>query len=484
MPARPGSTIGLGKQKYTTYSSALRTNLEMFVRNMQGVRSSAHHHAARGFFSIAERDGIFWLIDPDGRRFLSKGVDTVRFDQDRIQNSERIPYAEACTRKYGNERAWRAAAAFRLARWGFNTLGAWSDEAVASAGPAPLAVTPILHLSDAFKGRQTGLPPGEQQEFADVFDPGFDGHIRRRADELCGKQRDRRNIIGWFIDNELCWGPDWRGSSELLGLFLRLPPASAGRGAAIGWLRERHSDFAEFNATWHAPARSWDALTALAHIEAPYRRAPPYQRKAADENAANRADPRRAEFFADCDGFAGLVAERYFRLTCAAIKAADPNHLVLGCRFAYVPPRGVVDAAARHCDVISLNSYDSDASAAIAAYAATGKPCLIGEFSFRGADSGLPNTNGGGPLVATQAERAAGFRRYVMAALNKPTVVGYHWFEHADQPAEGRFDGENSNFGTVTIGDEVYEELTQAMTAVNAAAEQVHAGAAASVVSA
>jgi hypothetical protein len=57
-------------------------------------------------------------------------------------------------------------------------------------------------------------------------------------------------------------------------------------------------------------------------------------------------------------------------------------------------------------------------------------------------------------------------------------VVGYHWFEHADQPAEGRFDGENSNFGTVTIEDNVYAELTEAMTRLNAAAEQIHAKAA------
>ena len=64
------------------------------------------------------------------------------------------------------------------------------------------------------------------------------------------------------------------------------------------------------------------------------------------------------------------------------------------------------------------------------------------------------------------------------AAVQKPALVGYHWFEHADQPAEGRFDGENSNFGTVTIGDKVYEDLTQAMASVNATAEELHGSAA------
>ena len=76
--------------------------------------------------------------------------------------------------------------------------------------------------------------------------------------------------------------------------------------------------------------------------------------------------------------------------------------------------------------------------------------------------------------MASQAERSACFRRYVVAALSRRAVIGCHWFEHADQPAQGRFDGENSNFGTVTIGDDIYLELTQAMTAVNAEAEALH----------
>ena len=159
--------------------------------------------------------------------------------------------------------------------------------------------------------------------------------------------------------------------------------------------------------------RPRQAFAALARVTAPYRRDPPYERRAVEEDAANRANSPRAGFAADCDAFAGLVAERYFALARAAIKTGDPHHLVLGCRFAYAPPRGVIDAAGRHCDAISFICYDLDPSAALERYAVAGKPCLIGEFSFRAADSGLPNTNGAGPLVPTQAERAACFRRCV-----------------------------------------------------------------------
>ncbi len=363
------------------------------------------HFGPGGYFRVSQSDGVFWLVDPDGGRFLSKGVNTVKFDQDNIQNSERIPYAEACQRKYGSQAAWRSAAAARLASWGFNTLGSWSDQAVAVAGPVPLALTPNLDLGMSFAWER-------KQHFPDVFDPKFDEHVRRRAHELCAARREDQNVLGWFTDNELRWGPDWRGSEDLFELFRNLPSGRPG-------------------------------------------------------NRAARATDR--------DAFIALVAERYFALTTGAIKASDPNHLVLGCRFALLPPPAVIEAAGRHVDVISFNCYDFDAAAAIETYSVATKPCLIGEFSFRSTDSGLPNTNGAGPRVATQSERAACFRRYVGIALGKSTVVGYHWFEHADQPAEGRFDGENSNFGTVTIEDEIYEELTRTMTVVNAEAEDTHA---------
>jgi agarase len=430
---------------------------------------------ASGFFCVAESDGVFWLVDPDGGRFLSKGVNTVHFDQDYIRDTQRAPYAEACARKFGSEAAWRAAAGARLANWGFNTLGCWSDESVADAGSFRLAVAPNLDLGISFAWTMNRKVSEEYaQSFPDVFDTNFDRHVRNRVHEACALRADDRKILGWFIDNELRWGPDWRGSDELLTLFLGLQRAAPGHTAAVAWLRARYRDFEAFNVVWHTPAQSWETLDALKRMEPPYTRLPVYQRDASQEHAANHADAARAEFFASCDAFAGLVGQRYFETTCAAIRAADPNHLILGSRFAYVPPPGVIEAAATYCDVISINCYDLDPGRTVDAYKSTQKPCLIGEFSFRSSDSGLPNTNGAGPLVRTQAERAAAYRRYVAVALSQPAIVGFHWFEHADQPAEGRFDGENSNFGIVTINDEVYEELTQAMISVNAGAEAIH----------
>lgn len=428
-----------------------------------------HGHRATGFFRIAQVDGVWWLIDPAGGRFLSKGIDTVTARQDRIQNSDRIPYAEACRRKYHTVKAWRAAAAARLSACGVNTLGAWSDKAVANAGPLPLAITPVLHLANRYLSQKSARSIPNQM-FPDVFDRRFKAFAGMQAQKLCAPHRDDPNVIGWFSDNELRWTSDWRGWHELLPTFLRLPAKCPGRQAAIAWLQNRYGKFDAFNSVWRTGGRDWMDLDAIAP-DAPFIRDPPYLHNK-EQGAA--ADERCIAFFADCDAFAGVVAERYFMVTVGAIKAADPNHLALGCRFAYPPAYAAIVAAGRHLDVISFNCYDDDPSRTIAAYARELKPCLIGEFSFRATDSGLPNTNGAGRCVTTQRERAQCYLNYVTAAFGHRSVIGCHWFEHADQPAEGRFDGENSNFGIVTIDDDIYEELTHRMAAFNSIAEEIH----------
>jgi agarase len=53
-------------------------------------------------------------------------------------------------------------------------------------------------------------------------------------------------------------------------------------------------------------------------------------------------------------------------------------------------------------------------------------------------------------------------------------MVGYHWFEYTDEPAEGRFDGENSNYGLVDINDNPWTILVEKMTVVNENIESKH----------
>jgi hypothetical protein len=71
------------------------------------------------------------------------------------------------------------------------------------------------------------------------------------------------------------------------------------------------------------------------------------------------------------------------------------------------------------------------------------------------------------PTVATQAERAVGFRNTVEALLRTRYVVGADWFQYYDEPTHGRGDGEDYDFGLVDIHDRPYEPLTAAAAALD-----------------
>jgi hypothetical protein len=431
------------------------------------------------FFHAEKVNGRWWLVSPDGHRFISKGVTTVQIYADTIQGSNISPYLETNKAKYGNPIAWRKAVAQRLMGWGFNTLGAWSDDAISEvvlSNQQRLAYAPIADLGSHFVAEKQKGAAWLHGIFPDVFDPDFETLVNQRAREICSPRANDRWLLGWFTDNELRWGPDWRGSDELLTMFLALPANVPGKKAAVDLMRERYGSVTNFNAVWKTTFDAWDQLAQTNLIHAPVVRKAIYQQNQETERQANEADPKRAAFVTDCEAFLTRLAERYFRITAEAVKAADPNHMNFGCRFAYVPPQPVIAAAAKYVDAISFNCYRPDPRQTIERYSAFGKPLIIGEFSFRSEDSGLPNTKGAGPKVKTQAERAAAFKEYITLALANPNLVGYHWFEHCDQPKEGRFDGENSNYGVVNIHDEVYEDLTRAMTEINAKAETLHAG--------
>ncbi len=408
--------------------------------------------------------------------FISKGVTTVRFEADVIQGTDRHPYGEANKIKYGSIDGWRKAAAQRLIGWGFNSLGAWSDDALSAiaVNNQHLAYAPIVDLGATFVGQKQHGAAWLHGIFPDVFDPDFETTAHQRAREVCTPLAGDHWLLGWFTDNELRWGPDWRGTDELLTMFLDLPANVPGKQAAVDLLRERYGSVTSFNTVWNTKFASWDDLARATSVPPPVVRQAAYRQNEEAECEANEADPKRAAFVADCEAFLARLAERYFRITSEAIKAADPNHMNFGCRFAYVPPSPVVAAAAKYVDVVSFNCYRPDPRETIARYAVFGKPLIIGEFAFRGEDSGLPNSRGAGPKVKTQADRAAAFKNYITLALQNPNLVGYHWFEHCDEPKEGRFDGENSNYGVVTVQDDVYTNLTQAMTEINAQAETLH----------
>ena len=169
-------------------------------------------------------------------------------------------------------------------------------------------------------------------------------------------------------------------------------------------------------------------------------------------------------------GFLLEIARRYFKATSEAVRAADPSHLVMGCRFAGINGAGddeVWNVAGEYCDVVSFNCYpmtDIDRNTVTpgaaegrtcreafdALYTRTKKPMMIPEWAFPALDSGLPCLHGAGQRFRTQAERTQATELWMRTLLPMPYIVGWAVFRWVDQPAGGAGgNGEDSNYGLV-----------------------------------
>lgn len=98
-----------------------------------------------------------------------------------------------------------------------------------------------------------------------------------------------------------------------------------------------------------------------------------------------------------------------------------------GVRFAVSSPQ-IIAAVSPYFDIIDQHDYGDLPNMAWLAQAhnISGKPILLGEFSFTAADSNLPNTHGAraGNPCTTQTGRANMFAAYASQLLVAAYVIG------------------------------------------------------------
>ncbi len=244
--------------------------------------------------------------------------------------------------------------------------------------------------------------------------------------------------IGYFSDNEMSWGDEL---SLALGALRSAPDQPAKKEfiadlkAKYGGDRNAATGIEKLNQVWGTHYASWEALL------------------------ESRQAPDKEKARADLAAFYTKAAEQYFRTVRDTIKAAAPNHLYLGCRFAWVNARAAA-AAAKYCDVVSYNLYRRS----VADFNFNGGadvPLIIGEFHFGALDRGVFHT--GLVPVADQEARARAYKEYVQGALRHPQFVGCHWFQYKDEPVTGRvYDEENYQIGFVDVADTPYAETVRA----------------------
>lgn len=433
---------------------------------------------AAGFYRVERgADGAWRLIDPAGQPTVWLGVDHVKFDGFRCEaDGDRRHYREANERRFGTPEAWATNTAERLRAWGFNGLGAGCNNAIFKGSGLGRCV--FLALGDSATAEKDDEEhwlsdnlhtPGTA--FPNVFSPDFAEHCDREAAKACAPNRDDPEVLGYFIDNELAWEARVGGPAGEWALFDAAARKPAGNSARVA--------LEEFAMGWYNSHRDTEAQSDPLPTNSKY---PQFSINAKTNLCASvplcdlLAVPVEVKM-----AFVEYVAEKYFETTTAAIRRHDPNHLILGCRFAgTVYPDEVFRAAGKYCDIVSINGYAvpiPDRGEMLLSYRGryypiaetltrlgevAGRPIMLTEWSFPAFDSGLPCLRGVGKRFDTQEERAWASALYARSVLSCPWVVGYDYFMWVDMPAKGisyRFP-EDSNYGLVREDGTPYAELT------------------------
>jgi len=407
----------------------------------------------RAAFEVTSFCGRWWLVTPDGHPAVNAAVNTTGPAGSTDGVTGENVYGDTVDALYDSDDAWAEATAARLAAWGFSGVGSWSD-----TDHLRPWTTVSVNLDLAQDDWESG-------EVADYYDDAWVNEVQARVS--AGVRPGDPHIVGYFLDNEIHWGPDWRTLDTLLQSYLKLPADAAGKQVAVSWLLDQSDSLDALNSLLSTSFSGEEELLA-----------------ATDAWAALDFDAE-GEARALIDGFLAEVARRYFEVTVGAVRTADPGHLVLGNReVSVMTPEAVWLAQADLVDVVSVNRYTyieglEEAALTLSGgvepgtdlasiHELTGKPILVTEFGFRADDAGLPNSwPPVYPTFDTQAERAQAYEDQVTAWQQAPWIVGWHWYRWVDDPVNGRFDGEDNNWGLVSEQDQPYDELVARTAEVN-----------------
>jgi hypothetical protein len=393
-------------------------------------------------FSIEQQGQTAWLLRPNGERFFSLGVCCVNQGASRAEFDSVNP-GYAAWQQYADSNRWASGALSRLNAWGFTTVAGWSDfQALQGCPDEAIAFAPVLHI-----GSTAGAP------WWDMWDPKIIDRMDQVAREQILPLRDDPRLIGYYSDNEIGW---W--NAILFKMTLEQAPTSGQRQRLIQLLRQTYRN------DWSELLRDFESSPGVENWEQLERHGILFLRP-----GGKGIHPQRQ--------FLALLAERYYSLVRDIIRKYDRRALILGDRYPSFYYPEVARAAARYVDAVSSNLNASWNDGLFTRFyldtlhALTGKPMIIGEFYMCAQENRSRNKNSRGdyPVVATQKERAAGFRNTLQALLKIPYVIGADWFQYYDQPTHGRFDGENFNFGLVDIHDRPYEALITAAAALDPA---------------
>lgn len=339
-----------------------------------------------GFHRVGQDgSGRWWFVDPAGNPYFLRAVGDVHPPREPA-GSGLVPPPAA-----------------RLHAWGFN--------AAEVATPSDAGDIPCLGSVGLLESGRQIVASGLR--LPDVFDPAWAHRATERAHAVCFPHSRRTDLIGWVTDRDLDWAAvPAPGRPTLLQRCLSLEPDCPAYHAAWEFALALHRGRLDALAhAWGTPLANREVVRELTRAE-----------QALTTRGYLRDDARWTREF----------ARRYFTAASTAIRAADPNHLVLGPRFRHAGgPQVLAECAYPAVDAAMPHWTELPAGAAPAT-----QPLIAGEVSWVTAEFLRPLPNGRTSRLTT-VERMLQRGRHALERLPRnPAVAGYSWAQWQDEPGE------------------------------------------------
>lgn len=425
--------------------------------NRFGGLANGPSYKATGNFRTQKIDGKWWLIDPEGKLFWSVGVNGAGklvvntpykkrehfFETDFKNLGKNSKFKQKNSYNFGTqnlyikygknaEEDYMGVTLDRMKSWGINTLGGWSNEAVATQ-PEAKKLPYTIYINAMY--------PSINEKFPDVFDPKWKADVEKKVKQKAAFAKDDPYFFGFFINNEIHWGTPY----SLALNNLEKEGNSVGKKVYIDLLKEKLKTIENFNELTGGQFKSWQALL----------------------NAKVKKKDLKLTAIKDINELHYRnMTEQYFKITREAIDTYAPGKMYIGCRW-HGNHKNKINVAigAKYLDVLSFNAYENEIEFYPYPQKELDKPFIVSEFNFGALDVGKFFTGLG--YASSQRNRGEKYQNFITGALRSPRCVGAHWFMWADSTTAGRGNGENANCGLVSQTDQIYYELTDYMRTKN-----------------
>ena len=202
----------LSRRRFIKQTAELAT-LTVIARPLLSFESSeaaaqTMHVNARRFFTVGQRNGRWWFITPEGRRFFSIGLNHI--DSATLRYKEN---AHLWRDKYANSmEKWLKHVRSDLIEWSFNTVG-WVQEVVTrddqnhrhsrnfTFEEYQWLNMPYCHMLPFVDFHQWE----NETRHPDIYGRGFEDWCDYVARAECGRLADDPKLIGYFYSDCPTW---------------------------------------------------------------------------------------------------------------------------------------------------------------------------------------------------------------------------------------------------------------------------------------